>query len=182
MRHLGSIVLSLILAPAIYLLAGIGLAEALENSTVVGVHLDRLKVTVGILALVGAGLLYCLLVLTRLSPIGPVLASLLYFTVSIWALFAYHSLGRVLPDPVLGVRGAADLPLNGVSLVLAVPLLLTVVSPRRWRRYAQPPAPSTLNYPPPPAPWQPSYQQPLDTTIPLYPPPTDPDATPRLGI
>jgi hypothetical protein len=177
MRHLGSIVLSLILAPVIYLLAGIGLAEALANSSFAP-HVDHLRLTLGILALVAAGLLYCLLVLTRISPIGPVLASLLYFTVSVWALFAYHSLGRLLPDSVLGVRGAAELPLNGVSLVLAVPLLLTIVSPRRWRRYAQPPAPYTPGYPPPPEPWQPP-----DATLPLYPPRVDPEApTPRLGI
>lgn len=176
MRHLGSIVLSLILAPVIYLLAGIGLAEALGNSSTAS-RPDHLKVTLGILALVAAGLLYCLLVLTRISPIGPVLASLLYFTASVWALFAHDSLGRLLPDSVLGIHGAADLPLNGVSLVLAVPLLLTAVSPRRWRRYAQPPAPYGLSYPPPPAPWQPP-----EATIPLYPPRVDPDATPRLGI
>jgi fatty acid desaturase len=176
LRHLGSIVLSLILAPVVYLLAGIGLAESLENSSVAP-HPDHLKVTLGILALVAAGLLYCLLVLTRISPIGPVLVSLLYFTVSVWALFAYHSIGKLLPDSVLGVHSAADLPLNGVSLVLAVPLLLTVVSPRRWRRYAQPPAPYMPDYPPP-APYPP-----LDTTLPLYPPRVDPDApTPRLGI
>ena len=177
MRHLGSIVLSLILAPVIYLLAGVGLAEALANSSVAP-HVDRLKLTLGILALISAGLLYCLLVLTRVSPLGPVLASLLYFTASVWALFDYPSLGRLLPDSVLGVHGAADLPLNGVSLVLAVPLLLTSVSPRRWRRYAQPPAPYGLSYPPPPTPWQPP-----DATLPLYPPPVDPEApTPRLGI
>src|SRR5262249_46772624 len=97
-----------------------------------------------ILALIGAGLLYCLLVLTRISPLGPVLASLLYFTASVWALFDYASLGRLLPDSVLGVHGAADLPLNGVSLVLAVPPLLPAVS--------HPPAGAAVTAPPPPLP------------------------------
>jgi hypothetical protein len=192
MRHLGSIVLSLILAPAVYLLAGIGLVEAVGNASVAG-HPDYLKVTLGILAIGAAGLLYSLLVLTRLSPTGPVLAGLLYLTVSVWALFSYASLGKLLPDSVLGVHGAADAPLTGVALILVVPLLLTILSPRRWRRYAQaapaaangagsvgyqPPPAYNPSYPPP-AGYQPGYpapatQSPLDATRPLYPPPMAP--------
>jgi hypothetical protein len=137
-RHLGSIVLSLILAPVIYLLAGIGVVEAVENGSVAE-HPDYVKVTIGILAIGAAGLLYCLLALTRISPVGPVLAALLYFAVSVWALFSYDSLGKLLPDSVLGVHRAADAPLNGIALLLGVPLLVTLLSPRRWRRYAQPP-------------------------------------------
>ena len=196
MRHLGSIVLSLILAPAAYLLAGIGVVEAAGNASVAP-HPDYAKVTLGVLAIGAAGLLYALLVLTRISPVGPLLAGLLYLTASVWALYSYATLGKLLPDSVLGVRGAADAPLNGVALVLAVPLLLTVLSPRRWRRYAQPAAPAaatgagSIGYPPPagynpsyppPAGYQPSYpaltqpapQSPLDATLPLYPPPMTP--------
>jgi hypothetical protein len=196
MRHLGSIVLSLILAPAAYLLAGIGVVEAVGNASVAP-HPDYAKVTLGVLAIGTAGLLYALLVLTRISPIGPVLAGLLYLTASVWALYSYTSLGRLLPDSVLGVHAAADAPLNGVALVLAVPLLLTVLSPRRWRRYAQPAAPAAatgagpVGYPPPagynpsypppagyqpgyPLPAQPTPQSPLDATRPLYPPPLTP--------
>ena len=195
MRHLGSIVLSLILAPAAYLLAGIGLVEAVDNSSVAPHH-DYLKVTLGILAIGGAGLLYSLLVLSRLSPLGPVLAGLLYLTASVWALFSYDSLGKLLPDSVLGVHRAADAPLNGLALLMAVPLLLTILSPRRWRRYAQPGAAAapamagSVGYQPPP-PYNPSYpapagyqpqpaypgpaaQSPLDATRPLYPPPMTP--------
>ena len=193
MRHLGSIVLSLILAPAVYVLAGIGVVEAVGNASTAP-HPDYLKVTLGILALGAAGLLYSLLVLSRLSPIGPVLAGLLYLTASVWALLSYHSLGKLLPDSVVGVHGAADAPLNGIALLLVVPLLLTILSPRRWRRYAQPPAPAavapagSVGYPPPaaynpsyppPSGYQPTYpapapQSPLDATRPLYPPPMTP--------
>jgi hypothetical protein len=187
LRHLGSIVLSLILAPVIFLLAGVGAVQAIEGGALASHH-DYLKITVGVLALVAAGLLYCLLVMTRISPLGPVLAGLLYLAVSGWALFAYHSLDKLLPDSVLGVRRAADAPLGGMALLLAVPLLVTIVSPRRWRRYAQPAAaaPATpVGYPqpspyyPPPAGYLPPYQpapaqQPLDATRPLYPPPLSP--------
>jgi hypothetical protein len=191
-RHLGSIVLSLILAPVVYVLAGIGVVEAVENASVAPQH-DYLKTTLGILALGAAGLLYCLLVMTRISPIGPVLAALLYFAVSVWALFAFASLADLLPEPLFGIRRAAFAPLNGITLLLAVPLLVTIVSPRRWRRSAQPAAPvpaAPVGYPPPPAsyhpgyPPPPSYQpnypvpaqpgQPLDATRPLYPPPMAP--------
>jgi hypothetical protein len=181
-RHLGSIVLSLILAPVIYLLAGIGVVEAVENGSVAE-HPDYVKVTIGILAIGAAGLLYCLLALTRISPVGPVLAALLYFAVSVWALFSYDSLGKLLPDSVLGVHRAADAPLNGIALLLGVPLLVTLLSPRRWRRYAQPPAApaAPVGYPPPPAPYHPDYPAPVSPAP--ADPPVDPDApTHRLGI
>lgn len=190
MRHLGSIVLSLILAPVAYLLAGIGVVEAVDNASLAE-HPNYLKVTIGILAIGAAGLLYSLLVLSRLSPLGPVLAGLLYLTATVWALFSYDSLGKLLPDSVLGVHRAADAPLNGLALLMAVPLLLTILSPRRWRRYPRPAVPATagsVGYEPP-APYHPSYpppvgyqpgypapapQSPSDATRPLYPPPMAP--------
>jgi hypothetical protein len=181
LRHLGSILLSLILAPVVYVLAGIGAVQSIEGGSLASHH-DYLKIAVGVLALAAAGLLYCLLVMTRISPVGPVLAGLLYLAVSGWALFASDSLGRLLPDSVLGVRRAADAPLGGITLLLAVPLLVTIVSPRRWRRYAQPAAPapaapagypSPSPYYPPPTGYQPP-PQPLDATRPLYPPPMSP--------
>lgn len=191
MRHFASIVLSLILAPVIYLLIGVGVFDVVTNAST-STHQDYVKVTAGILALLGAAVLYSPLVLSRLSPIGPALVGLAFLVISGWAVFAFASLTDVMPHRVLGVEGAAVDPAGPITLLLGVPLLLTTLSPRRWRRYASG-GPSTVAMPsgpvsyPPPAGYQPSYPppagyqpatgsggQPLDPTRPLFPPPLTP--------
>jgi hypothetical protein len=187
MRHLGSILLSLVLAPIIWLAAGVGLSKISEGFTT---DPDYLAAFVGVLALGLAGLLYSVLMLARLSPLGPILAGLLYFGVSMWALANPESLANVLPQDILGVDGAGTAPAGGVAVLLAVPLLATVASPRRWRRYdradaathptmygspASAPSSPYPNYPsplpPPTYPGQPSYASSAepDDTRPLPP-------------
>jgi hypothetical protein len=151
MRHLGSIVLALVLTPVIYLLTGIGMLKIIPAE-------GHFKVAslIGVAAILGAGALYALLVQARLSPLGPIIAGLALMVATVWVLVSPDGLIKLLPDSVLGVRSAGIAPLDGVALLLAVPLLITVVSPRRWRRYAQPraaagPAPGAPGgYPPPP--------------------------------
>jgi hypothetical protein len=146
MRHLGSIILSLVLTPVIYLLTGIGMLKIVPDE-------GHFKVAslIGVAAILGAGALYALLVQARLSPLGPILGGLALLVATVWVLVSPDGLIKLLPDTVLGVRGAAIAPLDGVALLLAVPLLVTIVSPRRWRRYAQP-RPAAAPVPPPGAP------------------------------
>jgi hypothetical protein len=172
MRHLGSIVLALILAPLIYLLAGIGMAKTTEYVIRQGYRGYVTEVgpggygtlAVGILALLAAGLLYALLIMPRLSPVGLVLAGFLLLAVQVWALFGTRSFVHTVPFRTLGVAGAAFAPVqSGALLLLAVPLLATIVSPRRWRRSAQPAAATPYGVPAQPYPYQPY--------TPSYPPP-----------
>jgi hypothetical protein len=61
----------------------------------------------------------------------------------------------LMPGRLLGVRGAATSAAGPIAAVLAVPLLLTLFSARRWRRWGNPPAavaPSPM-YSPPPQPY-----------------------------
>src|SRR5262249_25010360 len=128
MRHLGSIVLCFILTPVIYLLIGVGVSKINGDPGFVAQ-------AIGSLALATAGLLYAILVMSRLSPLGPVLAGLALLAVQIWALAANENFRSTVPGRMLGVPSAGTLPAQaGYALLLAVPLLVTIVSPRRWRR------------------------------------------------
>jgi hypothetical protein len=176
MRHLGSIVLSLLLAPIIYALTGIGLVKM----SGVPRHLstsDYATLSIGLAALVGAGLVYSVLVMTRLSPLGPVLAGLGFLAMTGWYVGNRGSFTRTISSDALGVRGAAWAPAGAVTVLLAVPLLVTIVSPRRWRRWANPPAAVAApgytplgdepNYPGAPA-YSPAYS-PSYSPSPAYP-------------
>jgi hypothetical protein len=181
MRHLGSIILSLVLAPTIYLLVGIGLIKT--STPGIDGRTDPSALAVGFVTMVTAGLLYALLVQSRLSPLGPVLAAVVLLVVQVWVLFAKENFTSTFPKAVFGVEDAAMAPAEvGAALLLAVPLLVTVVSPRRWRRTAQPAAPApyaaappygyqqyTPSYPPPPPAPFPAAQPPVSAP-PGFPP------------
>jgi hypothetical protein len=138
MRHLLSFLLSLVLAPLIYISAGFsavkfGEADGLGTSAVLG-----------LVAAFVAGGLYALLVMSRLSPVGPLFAGLLYLGVTIWALVDRASFADVVPADLFGQKGLLHVPLGFGTTLLAAPLLFTVFSPRRWRSSAEP-APATYN-------------------------------------
>lgn len=131
MRHLGSIVLAIIFAPLIYVLAGVGEVKfALGTATD---STDWNAVGIGIGALVVAGALYAALVMTRISPLGPLIAAALFIAAELWSVFDLAGLVKLLGSSVFGVHNAQEAPLTGIALFMAVPLIITIVSPRRWR-------------------------------------------------
>ena len=92
----------------------------------------------GLAYALAAGGLYAVLVMARLSPFGPVVAGLLYLGVSSWAALAPGNFHQTLPDTFLGNGFVLVLPAGWGTTVLAVPLLITVFSPRRWRSTVAP--------------------------------------------
>jgi hypothetical protein len=132
MRHLGSLALTIVLAPIVCLLIGFG-----QGKLSVGFAPDHTKwstVAVALAALLGAGVCYALLTLTRLSPIGPVLAGAVYIGVSVVAMAKRGTIYHDLDHSVLGVHHATLLPItSGVLIFAALPLLATMFSGRRWR-------------------------------------------------
>ncbi len=133
MRHLGSIVLALLLASATWVLTGVGIskfAEARADSAGFGIDL-----AVGLAAILGAGVCYALLILPRLSPIGPVLAGLGLLGLVVWRVADLAEFDRVVPADFLNVQAALRNPAEGYAALLALPLIGTMFSPRRWRRY-----------------------------------------------
>ncbi len=195
MRHIGSIFLALILAPATWVLTGIGVskfAEAQADSSGFGVGL-----TLGLAAILGAGLCYTVLIFPRISPLGPVLAGIAFLGLVVWRVGDVAGFNRVVPADVLNVDSALRNPANGYAALLALPLLATLFSLRRWRRHEYPaeyvasmaPAYVNPNYPDADYP-TPTYPAP-DYPTPAYPSypaagmedstwPFSPEATRRL--
>jgi hypothetical protein len=136
MRHLLSLVLGLVLAPLIYIAAGFSADHLGSVDINKGVALGT--ALLGLAYALAAGGLYSVLVMARLSPFGPVLAGLLYLGVSVWVAVAPSNFLHTLPKSFLGNASVLIVPAGWGTAVLAVPLLLTIFSPRRWRRSAQP--------------------------------------------
>jgi hypothetical protein len=135
MRHLLSVLLALILAPIVYICAGFSAAWFAE-ATAQG-DTDVAKGMLGLGAAVVGGALYAVLVLARLSPMGPVLAGLVYLGAGAWAVTQQNSFQNVVPANLFGVANVLHAAVPFGTSLLAVPLLITVFSPRRWRRTDQ---------------------------------------------
>jgi hypothetical protein len=188
MRHLGSLALSLLLTPVIWVLSGIGIVKFLEAWRP---DADYFAFAVGLGALLAAGCAYTAMVLPRLSPVGPALAGVVLLGTAGWAGMGRDSFVDIVPPDLLGVDGAGYQPVV-FAPVVAVPLLATLASPRRWRRRDQPAADAMPAYPafpprqPYPAPPPPISAEEQATT-PIYTPPVapprwppDPEETRRL--
>jgi len=135
MRHIGSIVLSIICAPIIYILTGVGVVKFATDAGAVdaGQSTNWTDVGVGVGALVVAGVLFAILTMTPISPFGPVIAALAFIGAQLWSLFDQDGIIKFLGSSFFGVQGAQEVPLTGVAVLIAIPLLATIVSPRRWR-------------------------------------------------
>jgi hypothetical protein len=139
MRHLWSLLLALVLTPLIYGAAGVAavhLADALTFGT--GSSDARGAETAGnIIFGLGLGLaaggLFAVLVMVRLSPVGPLFAGLVYLGVTLYALVDPEGFASLIPADLFGQAGALYRPVGLGTTLLAVPLILTVASPRRWR-------------------------------------------------
>ena len=187
MRHALSLVLGLVFAPLVYVAALISAARldaAVGGFGGVAVR-DAL---IGLATAVVAGGLYAVLVMARLSPVGPILAGLLYLGATVWALVDAAAVSRLLRDAVPSVPdGGALIP--SVTAFLAVPLLATIFSPRRWRRHPDS-GPGGYNaapdYPPPPDSAAPAYRPTLPSISSYepsyYTPPGSTTTTPTLDL
>lgn len=171
MRHIGSLLLAAVFGPAAFLLTGTGLS-AFDTARRVSFVDDPLSPAAALGALLLAGLLYGILVMARLSPLGPGLTGMAFLGMSGWALTApaaYEASFKQLDVHMGGAVGQW-----GLGFLLGVPLIATLTSPRRWRKNPYP----VTGYPPPPQqpqayaqdPYQ--YQYPVDPTLPDIAPPS----------
>jgi len=148
MRHLGSLVSSLVLGALSFVLLCIsGTKWFLSASTASfggssGTTTSHWEaVLIALVTAVGAGVALAPLVLARLSPVGPVLIGLAYTVVSLWALFAPVNYSKTVPASSFGIAGLWFAPgTSPILLIAAIPLLATILSPRRWRRWGTAPA------------------------------------------
>jgi hypothetical protein len=133
MRHVLSLIAGVILAPLIYFGAGYGMDD-IANHLRTGIHvLSFNEFWLGMVVLLAAGLLYTALLWLPVPPPGTVLAGLIFAGIAAWSMIdaagfldttsksflKWHHIGYAATGPTL--------------VVMAVPLIATVFSPRRWK-------------------------------------------------
>ena len=135
MRHLRSILYALVLAPAVWILCGVGFDQDLTGRARDNGGIESLS---GVLLLVLAGAAYAILLFSPISPAGPLLAGLAFLGVGAWARIAPDSYAGVWPADVAKDGFDVSAPGYGLAVLLAVPLLATALSARRWRAFEPP--------------------------------------------
>jgi hypothetical protein len=170
MRHLLSVVLSIILAPVIYVAAGLA-ALKLDAARLNSTSIHWTDAEIGLAAAVVAGALYAFLVMSGISPLGPAIAGLAYLGMTLWAFLQPTSFHDRFDFDIAGQHGVLLQPAGAGLLLLAIPLLATVFSSRRW----SPGPPVGLPYdaapiyPAAPDSAAPVYGDPPTLTLPHYP-------------
>jgi hypothetical protein len=126
-RHLMSLVVALVLGAATYILLGIFLDKTGAPGS--GWSLDTV---IGLICGAGAGLAYALMVLPRMSPLGPFLVGVVFAGAYGWLHADPSSFAGTIPDVILDSSRVGAVPLLAI---FALPLLATVFMVDRWRRY-----------------------------------------------
>jgi hypothetical protein len=131
MRHVWSVLYALVLAPAVWILCAMGLTRVPGRAGGDGLTIEA---AVGLALLMGAGAAYALLLLPRLSPVGPLVAGTALLGATAWAVLAGESFNTVWPESVARAGLDLRLPAPALTAFLAVPLIGTALASGRWRR------------------------------------------------
>jgi hypothetical protein len=134
-RHLRSILYALVLAPAVWILCGVGFDQDLTGRARDNGGIESLS---GVLLLLLAGAGYAILLFAPISPLGPLLAGLTFAGVGAWARIAPSSYAGLWPGNVASDGFDLSTPGYGLAVLLAVPLLVVALSARRWAGYEPP--------------------------------------------
>lgn len=133
-RHLGSLALSAVGGAMLYVYLGIG-ALKLEQARLLiadGASRGSLDLVIGLGLLLAAGIWLTVLLGVRWSPVGLVLLGAALAALGVLAVAAPDRLEWLLPNTLFGIEGIRSAP-PAACLAVAVPLLATVFSQRRWR-------------------------------------------------
>ena len=139
MRHFGTLIAAIVIAPAAWLLIAFGQNEA-GSSFAKAQHSGAWPAgdfLAPLLLLAAAGILLGLVGTLRFSPLGAVLTGLVYTASYAAVLFAGKAVNDLLNHRVTLAGHTADLrtPVaSGASLLLGSLLLVSIVSVQRWRR------------------------------------------------
>jgi hypothetical protein len=134
-RHLRSILYAAVLAPAVWILCGVGFDQDLTGRARDNGGVESLS---GVLLLLLAGAAYAILLFSPISPAGPLLAGLTFLGVGAWARLAPTAYAQAWPSNVAKDGFNVSTPGYGLALLLAVPLICTALSARRWAAYEPP--------------------------------------------
>lgn len=197
MRHLWSLIAGVVIAPLVWGLLAIGQADSTatfarwEQSDTIFTG-DLLKPAA---FLAGAGILLGLIATLRLSPLGPLVAGVVFVIPTVGLLIDPITVRDAFPAEtnLVGQKFSLLTPvINGTLLAMGLLLLVAVASVQRWRRWpvteepaaevapvspAEAPEP-TLAMPPAPAPAPAPAPVPMPTatvpTVPTVPAPREP--------
>jgi hypothetical protein len=132
-RHLLSLLLGLVITPAVWIAAGLGQAK-LVQVTETGITLRGATVPLAVLA--AAGLVFGIVATTRISPAGPLAAGLLLVGVQVAYLARPERITELASRDLLGEEKVLLLPATtGLGAVLGVGLMVAVFSLGRWRAW-----------------------------------------------
>jgi hypothetical protein len=142
-RHLRSILISLPLGALVWIAIGVGVDKMgralgqvyfgqflLLRGSVGPLQSPLPNAIFAVVVFILAGLLYSVLLLADLSPVGPAAVAVAYAGVSVWAMAAPASFEGTFAADVFELSRAAQAPAWGYTMLLAVPLALASA---RWR-------------------------------------------------
>jgi hypothetical protein len=131
-----------VLAPTVWTLSAVAFTQDLTGRARDEQTIEALT---GFLLLLLAGAAYAILLLPRFSPVGPLTTGVLFLTVCVWVLIDPGSFDGLFPAAVRKPGFDLTLPAHGLGALLAVPLLCTALSRRRWRTARFDPADATTS-------------------------------------
>jgi hypothetical protein len=140
MRHVGSLIAGMLIAPIAWLLIALGQQKSTETVAkwVERGAFDSVDLIAPAAYLLGAGLIIGLIATLRVSPIGPIVAGIallgLYVSLFIDPLGALD--GLPADYKLAGLTINLQLPIvNGTTAVLGLALLVAAASVKRWRAW-----------------------------------------------
>lgn len=131
MRHVGSLLLALLVAPLVLVLTGRGV-ESFRDAAATQPP-DPLAGAVALISLMLAGILVALLIMPRLSPLGLLLSGLGYLAFGAWTMVDPSLFVVTSPWTALGWDRPTVAATGAVALLLAMPMVLSIFSIQRWR-------------------------------------------------
>lgn len=135
MRQIESVLVALLAGPLTFVLTGRGLGGLAEVAAEAprSEQTDYFAIVTAAAAVGLAGLLFALLTMARIAPLGPALAGFGFLAIGIWSLLDREQLLSSIPGDLLGLSDERVATVAAVSPLLAIPLLVTLCVPRRWR-------------------------------------------------
>jgi hypothetical protein len=140
MRHVGTMIAAIIIAPSAWLLLAIGQDQSTEAFTreQANSSLNSHDFVKPLLFLAAAGVLLGLIATLRFSPLGAVMTGIAYAGSYALLLVAPDRVLDTLPDniSIAGFHADATTPLrSGTTLLVGALLLVAIISIGRWRRW-----------------------------------------------
>jgi hypothetical protein len=139
MRHVLSLLFGLLLAPLIWFLASLGHYRFLDALRRFGDDPDRLRTELafGALLIIAAGVWLGVLLGTRLSPLGPGIAALIWLGAGAFFILDVQRVVDLLPEGPSGKEDLYVLPLDhGYAFLVGAAMLVPLFNRSRWRSRA----------------------------------------------